>query len=327
MRSADCSLPPWCHPLLLWHLAVTQLHHTIHGFGPSTSNAKSHLCPFNFSLSSYACFLPSSGTVHSVAAPADGSKRGEFLLLANNQPVWGWHLLRTLLFAYQQAEEQVKWDWWHLYRCVYFHAVTNLLPLKPPFLWRDLSLSSPLSPSLSLFLSKLFFQGEKEKADRNRRQETTAWGPDTSAAAFQGKGLMPEMMDWLNLFIIRHADHMPESWEKPTLTWSSFHCRSLSLTVIMSCLLFIPWVSCTGPCCFKWFMSMESGGCECRQHSSAVIIKCCYLLYKMIRHQLLWLGCALHGFSQHFLPAELRWISLVPVIRFCVCVWCRRSVS
>lgn len=139
------------------------------------------------------------------------------------------------------------------------HAVTNLLPLKPPFLWRDLSLSSPLSPSLSLFLSKLFFQGEKEKADRNRRQETTAWGPDTSAAAFQGKGLMPEMMDWLNLFIIRHADHMPESWVKPTLTWSSFHCQSLSLTVIMSCLLFIPCVSCTGSCCLNglWAWSQE----------------------------------------------------------------------
>lgn len=71
---------------------------------------------------------------------------------------------------------------------------------------------------------------------------------------------------------------------------------------------------------FKWFRSMESGGYECRQHSSAVIIKCYYLLYIMMRHQSLWLGCALHGFSQHFLPAELRWISLVPVIRFCVCV-------
>nr|XP_014127013.2 A-kinase anchor protein 2 isoform X2 [Zonotrichia albicollis] len=43
-----------------------------------------------------------------VAAPAAGSKRGEFLLLASNQPVWGWHLPRTLLSAYQQAEEQEK---------------------------------------------------------------------------------------------------------------------------------------------------------------------------------------------------------------------------
>ncbi|XP_068031868.1 paralemmin-1 isoform X10 [Anomalospiza imberbis] len=43
-----------------------------------------------------------------VAAPAAGSNRGEFLLLASNQPVWGWHLPRTLLFAYQQAEEQEK---------------------------------------------------------------------------------------------------------------------------------------------------------------------------------------------------------------------------
>ncbi|XP_051645285.1 A-kinase anchor protein 2 isoform X4 [Manacus candei] len=77
-------------------------------FWPSISKAKSHLCPFNFSLSCYACFLPSSGTVHSVAAPAAGSKRAEFLLLASNRLVWGWHLPRTLLFAYQQAEEQEK---------------------------------------------------------------------------------------------------------------------------------------------------------------------------------------------------------------------------
>lgn len=78
---------------------------------------------------------------------------------------------------------------------------------------------------------------------------------------------------------------------------------------------------------FKWFRSMESGGCVFRQHSSAVIIKCCYLLYIMIRHQSLWLGCALHGFSQHFLPAELCCISLVPVIRFCVRVVQKGSVS
>lgn len=49
--------------------------------------------------------------MHSVAAPAAGNKRGEFLLLASDWLVWGWRLPRTLLFAYQQAEEQVKWDW------------------------------------------------------------------------------------------------------------------------------------------------------------------------------------------------------------------------
>lgn len=92
---------PYCHtiaPRNLW-------------FWPIVSNAKAHLCPFNFSLSCYACFLPSSGTVHSVAALAAGSERGEFLLLTSDWVVWGWHLPRTLLFAYQQAEEQVKWDW------------------------------------------------------------------------------------------------------------------------------------------------------------------------------------------------------------------------
>jgi len=70
--------------------------------------------------------------------------------------------------------------------------------------------------------------------------------------------------------------------------------------------------------------SMESGGCERRQHGSVVIINHCYLLYTTIRHQSLWIGCALHGFSEHFLPAELHWIFLVPVIRLCVCV-CRRG--
>lgn len=157
-------------------------------FWPSVSNAKAHLCPFNFSLSCYACFLPSSGTMHSVAAPAAGNKRGEFLLLASDWLVWGWRLPRTLLFAYQQAEEQVKWDWWHLYRCVWL--------LTCSYESATLKASVSLTRSLSLSL-KLFFQGEKEKADRNRRQETTAWGPDTSAAAFQGKGLMPKIMDWL----------------------------------------------------------------------------------------------------------------------------------
>lgn len=76
----------------------------------------------------------------------------------------------------------------------------------------------------------------------------------------------------------------------------------------------------------KQLRSTEPGGCECRQHGSAVIIKHCYLLYIMIRHQSLWIGCELHGFSEHFLPAELRWIFLVPVIRFYVCVCCRRGV-
>lgn len=80
----------------------------------------------------------------------------------------------------------------------------------------------------------------------------------------------------------------------------------------------------------KQLRSMESGGCECMQHGSAVIIKHCYLLYIMIRHQSLWIGCALHCFSEHLLPAELCWIFLVSVIRgffLCVCVCCRGGVK
>ncbi|XP_009471478.1 PREDICTED: paralemmin-2 [Nipponia nippon] len=68
--------------------------------GTSVSPASGSCC--------YACFLPSSGTVHSVAAPAARSERGEFLLLASDRLVWGWRLPRTLLFAYQQTEDQEK---------------------------------------------------------------------------------------------------------------------------------------------------------------------------------------------------------------------------
>nr|XP_026652906.1 paralemmin-2 isoform X7 [Zonotrichia albicollis] len=63
--------------------------------------------PLTSLLAVMPVFSPPLGLC-TVAAPAAGSKRGEFLLLASNQPVWGWHLPRTLLSAYQQAEEQEK---------------------------------------------------------------------------------------------------------------------------------------------------------------------------------------------------------------------------
>lgn len=138
--------------------------------------------------------------------------------------------------------------------------------------WNSLlRICSPSGTHRSDVLS-LFSQGKKEKADRNRRQETTAWGPDTSTAAFQGKGMMPEMMDWLNIFIIRHADHTSGSWEEPAPTYSSFHCRFLSLPAnhVLPVLHPVSF-SYTGHCYWNGLGSIEAEWYACVLLRNAVI--------------------------------------------------------
>lgn len=79
----------------------------------------------------------------------------------------------------------------------------------------------PLLQPLSLF----YFQGKKKEADGDRRQAPRAGRADTSAAAFQGKQLIPRTCLLLDMQITRQRAGQSLPWVKalPRAAPALFH--------------------------------------------------------------------------------------------------------
>lgn len=63
-------------------------------------------------------------------------------------------------------------------------------------------------------LSLFYFQGKKKEADGDRRQAPRAGRADTSAAAFQGKQLIPRTCPLLDMQITRQGAGQSLPWVK-----------------------------------------------------------------------------------------------------------------